>query len=70
VAMACRPATPAPSTSTFAAVSVPAAVVIIGKMRGVWFAASSTALYPARFAIELSASIDCARVMRGTSSIA
>ena len=31
VAMACRPATPAPRTSTFAGETVPAAVVIIGK---------------------------------------
>ena len=31
VAIACRPATPAPRTSTLAGATVPAAVVIIGK---------------------------------------
>ena len=33
-------------------------------------AASITARYPAMFAIELSTSIDCAREIRGTASIA
>ena len=43
VAIACRPATPAPSTSTFAGETVPAAVVIIGKKRPASRAASSAA---------------------------
>ncbi len=34
VAMACRPATPAPSTSTLAGRMVPAAVVSMGRKRG------------------------------------
>jgi hypothetical protein len=34
VAIACRPATPAPTMNARAAVSVPAAVIIIGNMRG------------------------------------
>ena len=33
VAIACRPATPTPITNTFAAGTVPAAVIIIGKAR-------------------------------------
>ena len=33
-AIACSPATPAPTTNTFAAVMVPAAVISIGNMRG------------------------------------
>jgi hypothetical protein len=33
VAIACRPATPTPMTKTFAALTVPAAVIIIGKPR-------------------------------------
>ena len=43
VAIAWRPATPAPSTSTFAGLTVPAAVVIIGKKRPASRAASSDA---------------------------
>ncbi len=43
VAIACRPATPAPSTSTFAGRTVPAAVVSIGKKRGSSWAAISAA---------------------------
>ena len=39
VAIACSPATPAPSTSTFAGRTVPAAVVSIGKKRGSSWAA-------------------------------
>ena len=44
VAIACRPATPAPMTSTFAGGTVPAAVMSIGKKRGSCSAASSAAL--------------------------
>ena len=44
VAIACRPATPAPTTSTFDGRIVPAAVVSIGKKRGASCAAISTAL--------------------------
>ena len=43
VAIACRPATPAPSTSTCAGLIVPAAVISIGKKRGSSSAAVSTA---------------------------
>jgi hypothetical protein len=34
VAIACSPATPAPTTNTLAGVTVPAAVIIIGRTRG------------------------------------
>ena len=44
VAIACSPATPAPSTSTFAGGIVPAAVISIGKKRGSRSAAISAAL--------------------------
>ena len=44
VAMACRPATPAPITKTRAGASVPPAVMSIGNIWGSAFAASSTAL--------------------------
>jgi NAD(P) transhydrogenase subunit alpha len=44
VAIACRPATPAPITSTFAGGTVPAAVISIGKKRGSCSAASSAPL--------------------------
>jgi hypothetical protein len=44
VAIACRPATPAPITSTRAAFTVPAAVISIGMKRPYSFAASITAL--------------------------
>jgi hypothetical protein len=47
---------------------VPAAVVIIGNMRGSALAASSAALYPAIDAIDDSASMLWARVMRGMNS--
>src|SRR5208283_3821590 len=50
VAIACSPATPQPITNTRAGVTVPAAVVSMGKMRGWDSAASSTALYPATVA--------------------
>ena len=43
VAIACSPATPAPSTSTCAGGTVPAAVMNIGKKRGSSVAAISTA---------------------------
>ncbi len=56
--------------NAFAGASVPAAVVIMGSMRGSAFAPSITALNPASVACELSASIPCARVLRGTRSIA
>src|SRR5215208_7136195 len=70
VAIACSPATPAPSTSTFAGAIVPAAVVSIGRNLGSRSAAMSAALYPATVACDESASIDCARLMRGIDSIA
>src|SRR5579883_737100 len=44
VAIACKPATPAPITSTFAGAIVPAAVISIGNMRGRASAAMRTAL--------------------------
>ena len=44
MAIACSPATPAPSTSTFAGAIVPAAVISIGKNFGSVSAARSTAL--------------------------
>ena len=43
VAMACSPATPAPSMNTLAAVTVPAAVISIGNIFGSAVAASRTA---------------------------
>ena len=55
-------------TNTRAGVMVPAAVVIMGKIRGEVSAASNTALYPQQVAIDESASILCARVVRGMSS--
>ena len=44
VAIACRPATPAPMTSARTGAIVPAAVMSIGKSRGTRSAASTTAL--------------------------
>ena len=44
VAIACSPATPAPTTSTRAGATVPAAVVSMGKIFGSIPAAMSTAL--------------------------
>ena len=70
VAIAWSPATPTPITNTRAALTVPAAVIIIGKARPYSAAASSTALYPARLDCDDRMSIDCARVMRGMNSIA
>ncbi len=43
MAIACNPATPAPSTSTLAGGTVPAAVIASGNIRGVTEAASRTA---------------------------
>ncbi len=48
---------------------VPAAVVSMGKKRGSTSAAISTALYPQTVAMEESASILCARVVRGIISM-
>src|SRR4051812_46387968 len=70
VAIACRPATPAPSTSTWAGGIVPAAVISIGEKRGISWAAMITAREPLTGACEDSASIDWAREMRGIASIA
>ena len=70
VASACSPATPAPITSTRAGLTVPAAVIIRGNIRGSSAAASSTALYPEMVAIDDSASMLWARVVRGISSTA
>ena len=67
--MACRPATPTPTTSTFAALTVPAAVMNIGNIFGSVSAARRTALYPATVAIDDRASMLWARVIRGISSI-
>ena len=61
---------PTPSTSTVAGFTVPAAVVSIGKNRVDSDAASSTALYPATLACDDSASITCAREIRGMASSA
>ena len=49
---------------------VPAAVISMGKPRSKAPAASITARYPARFAWEERMSMLCARVVRGSSSIA
>jgi hypothetical protein len=49
---------------------VPAAVISIGKKRPISVDAINTDLYPEMFACELSASIDCARLIRGIASIA
>ena len=46
---------------------MPAAVINIGNMRGDAFAARSTPLYPAIVAIDDSASMLCARVMRASA---
>ena len=68
--MAASPATPAPTTSTLAGGTLPAAVTCPVKNRPKLCAASTTARYPAMFAIDDSTSSDCAREMRGTASIA
>ncbi len=68
--MAASPATPAPMTSTLAGGTFPAAVIWPVKKRPKWFAASTTARYPATLAIELRVSNFWAREIRGTASIA
>ena len=68
MAIAERPATPAPTTNTRAGAMVPAAVVMRGNIFGSAWAAIRTARYPAMLACELRTSIDCARVVRGRSS--
>ena len=70
VAMAWRPATPAPSTNTRAGAIVPAAVVSMGKNFPDASAPRSTAVYPAIVLKADRASIRCAFVVRGISSIA
>ena len=57
-------------TSARTGAIVPAAVMSMGKRRGTRSAARRTALYPATVAWDESASIDCARVIRGIDSIA
>jgi hypothetical protein len=49
---------------------VPAAVIIMGNIFGSALAAIRTASYPAMLAMDESASMVWARVMRGTSSMA
>ena len=68
--MACSPATPAPSTSTSAGRTVPAAVMLSGKNCRSRPAATTAPRYPATIACELNASIGWAREIRGTSSMA
>ncbi len=70
VAIACKPATPAPRTNTLAGGTVPAAVISIGKYLPSRPAATRAALYPATDAWEDNASSFWARLMRGISSIA
>ena len=69
VAIACKPATPTPTTKTLAGDIVPAAVIIIGKDFERVLEDSITAEYPAKLACELNASIFCALVILGTSSM-
>ena len=66
--MACRPATPAPITSTLAGGTVPAAVMNMGKNLARCSAADRPARYPATVACDERASIDWARLMRGSRS--
>src|SRR3972149_77723 len=61
VAIACSPATAAPTTNTLAGGTIPAAVISIGKYLGSSAAASSTPRYPAMFACEDSVSMGWAR---------
>ena len=68
--MAASPATPAPTTSTLAGGTLPAAVTCPVKNRPKACADSTTARYPAMLAIDDSTSSDCARDIRGTASIA
>ena len=55
-------------TLTLSYRTLPAAVIWPLRNRGRWFAASTTALYPEMFDMELNTSMDWARVMRGTWS--
>ena len=66
--MAASPATPAPMIMIFAGGIFPAAVIwpVNGRLNAA--AASTTARYPARLAMELKTSIFCARVVRGIAS--
>ena len=50
VAIACKPATPAPNIKTLQGRIVPAAVIIIGNIFPIVSAANKTALYPPKFA--------------------
>ena len=68
VAIACNPATPAPTTKIFAAGIVPAAVIIIGTAFLKFAKASTTALYPAKLACDERMSIDWALVILGSNS--
>ena len=68
MAIAWRPATPAPITNTCAGGTVPAAVVSIGNIFGSRSAAIRTALYPTTVAWDDSTSMLCARVIRGMKS--
>jgi len=70
VAIAWRPATPAPITNTLAGGTIPAAVMNIGKYLGSSTAARSTPLYPAMLAIEERVSMLWARVVLGMASVA
>ena len=70
VAIACNPATPAPTISTLAGGIVPAAVIKRGKNLPRYCAAINTARYPAILAIELRASMLCERDIRGINSMA
>ena len=70
VAIACNPATPAPMMNAFAGAMDPAAVVSMGRNLSSAAAPISAALYPATPLCEERTSMDCARVMRGTSSSA
>ena len=70
VAIACKSRHARADHNTRAGVIVPAAVVSIGKIRGKVSAAISTALYPQIVPIDESASMLCARVVRGINSTA
>ena len=69
MAIACRPATPAPMMKTFAGAIVPAAVVSIGKNLLPAVAPRRTAAYPATVLKADSESILWASVVRGISSM-
>ena len=70
VAIACSPATPAPITNTRAGGTVPAAVIIIGKPRSKAAAPRSRRGSRPGWPGCDSTSMLCARVIRGSSSIA